>query len=156
MEVTEGRLAVEANGLVTILTPESGVLEVKPWVNHRLYPPPVTDDPVTKFILSGSDTEESYKLDGVFFQNWYGYQDQVVLGGESLDLLQVMSVRPPLNISPFTFTNIQLDVRRGWFVSFTSLVYTICEVNFNGHVDSIGTMGGRTIGISTISQGMDK
>ncbi|CAG8979679.1 hypothetical protein HYALB_00003910 [Hymenoscyphus albidus] len=92
MEVLEGRLTVEAEGVQNILTPESGVFAVKPWTNHRLYPPPVTDEIITKFILSGSDTEESYKMDGVFFQNWYGYQDQVVLKGEKIDLLQVMSM----------------------------------------------------------------
>lgn len=92
MEVIEGSLTVEADGVETTITKESGVFTVKPWTNHRLYPPPVSDEPTTKFILSGTDSEESYKLDGVFFQNWYGYQDQVVLLGESIDLLQVMSV----------------------------------------------------------------
>jgi hypothetical protein len=59
--------------------------------NHRLYPC-VTDQRITRFLLSGSDTAESYKLDEIFFQNWYGYQDQVLLHGEKVDLIQVMSV----------------------------------------------------------------
>jgi len=55
---------------------------------------------ITKFWLWGEETEEAYQLDTVFFQNWYGYQDEVVRKGGGMDLMQVLCVRVPLLSSP--------------------------------------------------------
>lgn len=55
---------------------------------------------ITKFWLWGEETEEAYQLDTVFFQNWYGYQDEVVRKGGGMDLMQVLCVRVPLFSSP--------------------------------------------------------
>lgn len=91
--VLEGRLAVESEGVETILTPAHGEFSIKPWTNHRLYPPPHKDgETVSRFLLSGVDTEEAYKLDELFFENWYGYQDAVFVHGEPLSVMQVMAV----------------------------------------------------------------
>lgn len=46
----------------------------------------------TVFVLSGEESDEVFQLDTVFFQNWYGYQDQFVREGKGPDLVQVMSV----------------------------------------------------------------
>ncbi|KAI1097236.1 hypothetical protein F4804DRAFT_328183 [Jackrogersella minutella] len=35
----------------------------------------------TQFILSGQETAELFKLDTVFFQNWYEYQDEIIRTG---------------------------------------------------------------------------
>ncbi|KAI5865273.1 hypothetical protein GGS23DRAFT_419325 [Durotheca rogersii] len=100
IEVLEGRLVVEVEGKESTLLPEDGEFTVLPWTNHRLYSP-VSDrksegaDPdtkVTRFILSGERTPEPLRLDTVFFENWYAYQDQVVLKGMKIDLIQVMSM----------------------------------------------------------------
>jgi len=48
---------------------------------------------ITKFWLWGEETREAYQLDTVFFQNWYGYQDEVVRKGGGMDLMQVLCVR---------------------------------------------------------------
>lgn len=97
IEVTEGKLGVEVDGNEYILTPANGEFTIHPWTNHRLYPLAPTsgsgDSQTTRFLLSGQRTEDAFKLDTVFFQNWYGYQDAVVVGGEKMDLLQVMNVR---------------------------------------------------------------
>ncbi|KAF2432529.1 hypothetical protein EJ08DRAFT_686770 [Tothia fuscella] len=92
IEVTQGRLAVEVDGKERILSLKDGVLAVKPWSRHRLYPPPNHGSQVTKFILSGAMTEEQYRLDKLFFSNWYAYQDRIFIHGAKISLIQVMSM----------------------------------------------------------------
>ncbi|KAI1329092.1 hypothetical protein F5Y16DRAFT_367393 [Xylariaceae sp. FL0255] len=109
IEVLEGRLAVEVEGKETVLGPKDGELTLKPWSNHRLYSPVVDEakvesyrDDVTEeggwdgdktvFLLSGQDSDILFRLDTVFFENWYAYQDLVVVKGERINLLQVMSM----------------------------------------------------------------
>ncbi|KAI0490217.1 hypothetical protein F4859DRAFT_500664 [Xylaria cf. heliscus] len=104
VEVVEGRLAVEMEGVEHILSPSDGEFKLRPWCNHRLYSP-VTglgaqdkrhddgwDGEKTVFLLSGQDTDEMFRLDTVFFENWYAYQDLVVVEGQKIDLVQVMSM----------------------------------------------------------------
>lgn len=95
MRVLEGRLCVEIEGRERVRGPEDGEIRVKPWVNHRLYPPPTgkgDGGATTRFLLAGAETDEVYKLDTVFFQNWYGYQDEVLIKGAKIDLIQVLCV----------------------------------------------------------------
>ncbi|KAI1377103.1 hypothetical protein F4677DRAFT_444908 [Hypoxylon crocopeplum] len=96
VQVLEGRLALEIEGKEHVLGPEDGEMPVRPWTNHRLYSP-VADDTeaelkVTRFMLSAESTPELFRLDTVFFENWYAYQDQIVVKGEKIDLVQVMSM----------------------------------------------------------------
>lgn len=78
----------------------SFVCDHGPWVDHRLYPPslPPQDDTAsrldstTKFLLSGQQTLKAFKLDNVFFQSWYAYQDEIVIGGKKPNPIQVISV----------------------------------------------------------------
>jgi hypothetical protein len=100
---------------------------VEKWVGHRLYPPPQREEgrvdrgkgevgvgegvkegeeegEITKFWLWGEETKEAYRLDTVFFQNWYGYQDEVVSSGGAMDLTQVICVSVSLSLFPsFSF-----------------------------------------------------
>ncbi|KAF2744281.1 hypothetical protein M011DRAFT_449808, partial [Sporormia fimetaria CBS 119925] len=96
IEVTEGELAVEVEGREYILTPSDGEFLIRPWTNHRLYPVMPTagsDGPrKSRFLLSGEDTKDAFKLDKVFFQNWYAYQDEIVVRGKKVDLIQVMNM----------------------------------------------------------------
>ena len=98
IEVETGILAVEMEGQERLLTADSGEVCVPAWTHHRLYPPSsaAPKDPeapkVTTFLLSGGDTPESLVLDNVFFENWYAYQDEVVVKGRKVNLIQVMSV----------------------------------------------------------------
>ncbi|KAF2014437.1 hypothetical protein BU24DRAFT_481897 [Aaosphaeria arxii CBS 175.79] len=93
IQVIEGRLYVEIDGVETLLTPTHGEVTVKAWSNHRLYPPPPTaDGEKCKFILSGADTPHAFRLDNVFFSNWYGYQNDVFLNGKKYDLIQLLSM----------------------------------------------------------------
>ncbi|KAK4248350.1 hypothetical protein C7999DRAFT_40489 [Corynascus novoguineensis] len=107
VEVTRGRLVVEVEGREHVLTPATGEFVIPRWANHRLYPPPPPspaaagtatgggdggdeDGKETRFLLSGEDTPRVFRLDAVFFENWYAYQDEVLLRGKSIDVLQVM------------------------------------------------------------------
>ncbi|KUI73670.1 Polyketide synthase CurC [Cytospora mali] len=98
MKVLEGRLCVDVDGQTRVLTKEDGELCVLPWAHHRLYPPPrnsVEDDSAgqrTVFLLSGSEAHQLFKLDLVFFMNWYAYQDDVVVRGHPANLFQVLSM----------------------------------------------------------------
>ena len=102
MEVLEGRLGLEIEGRDRILGPEDGQVKVEPWTNHRMFPPPSSPEEnkrdgehareITRFLLSGGETTELFRLDTVFFQNWYGYQDEVVMGDGRIDLIQVLCV----------------------------------------------------------------
>lgn len=80
------------------MKPQDGEFTLQRWANHRLYPliPTPGDDreelQTTRFLLSAEGTLEAFALDAVFFQNWYGYQDAVVVGGEKMDILQVMNM----------------------------------------------------------------
>ncbi|KAI4864913.1 hypothetical protein F4820DRAFT_422089 [Hypoxylon rubiginosum] len=100
LEVLEGRLAVEIEGEERVLGPPDGEVTFRPWTNHRLYAPlskgaegkEEPDLKVTRFLLSAQNTDELFRLDTVFFENWYAYQDQIVVKGDKVDLFQVMSM----------------------------------------------------------------
>lgn len=106
--MVEGRLAIEIEGQERVLTPDDGEVTFRPWTNHRLYSPVskgAKDDlKVTKFLLSAETTSELFRLDTVFFENWYAYQDRIVVKGDKVDLIQVMSVSF-LFSSPFGATH---------------------------------------------------
>ncbi|OCL14902.1 hypothetical protein AOQ84DRAFT_370878 [Glonium stellatum] len=91
-QVLEGNITIKIDGKARVITPSDGEVHVNPWVHHRSYSAPVTQQNITKFLINGSDTLESNLLDTVFIQNWYGYQDQVVLYGGKVDPIQVLSM----------------------------------------------------------------
>ncbi|KAI1486006.1 hypothetical protein F5X96DRAFT_277011 [Biscogniauxia mediterranea] len=110
IEVLEGRLAVEVDGAERVLGPADGEVCVRPWSHHRLYSPQAKGEKEksegegeregegegekTRFLLSGQDPapDTLFRLDTVFFENWYAYQDRIVVAGEKPDLVQVMSM----------------------------------------------------------------
>lgn len=100
IEVLEGFICLEIEGQEELLDEASGELCIQPWTNHRLYPPtremisgnnPFTAQK-TVFLLSGSETDHPLKLDLSFFQNWYAYQDQIVIHRAQPSYLQLLSV----------------------------------------------------------------
>ncbi|KAF2238881.1 hypothetical protein EV356DRAFT_504211 [Viridothelium virens] len=94
IEVTEGRLCVEVEGKEFVYSKHDGEITIKPGMNHRLYPPGEFFDggfDIT-FTLSAQATPLPFQLDTIFFENWYGYQDEVILTGKRMDILQVMSM----------------------------------------------------------------
>lgn len=156
VQVVEGRLGVDIEGQELVLGPDDGEFCIKPWANHRLCPPGLAvaeSFPKTVFVLSGQETEQAYRLDTVFFENWYAYQDKIVVGGQKVDLIQVMSVSyptsPRVKCLPFSITKISAlvslplterkppDVRRWRFLSLIPMVDTIWPKPFQSsrHLD---------------------
>ncbi|KAH8627210.1 hypothetical protein IG631_16978 [Alternaria alternata] len=77
--------------------PEHQLSERTPVI--ALYPTAQRDgQTITRFLLSGKDTAETYKLDELFFENWYGYQDAVFVHEQPLSVVQVMSVSRVLRV----------------------------------------------------------
>ncbi|KAK1145119.1 hypothetical protein N8T08_004552 [Aspergillus melleus] len=91
IEVLEGVLCVEDDNQEYTLRPTSGEFLIRPWVNHRCYPPTGYEGNI-KFLLAGEETPEPFRLDTIFFENWYGYQDETVVAGKGVDLIQVLSM----------------------------------------------------------------
>lgn len=72
------------------------------------------------FLLSGQDSGEPFRLDTMFFQNWYGYQDEVVMRGGGMDLIQVMCVSFPL-FEPADFFFVVADLFEGMIIVVRAL-----------------------------------
>lgn len=113
IQVLAGRLCIEQSGQIRTLTPTDGEVCIKPWVNHRLYP---SDDDLlcaaedgrgdpVRFLIAGQETNKVFRLDTIFFENWYGYQDEI-LTGKQLDLVQVLTVRCFSSFSSLNFVTL--------------------------------------------------
>ena len=96
IEAIQGKMGLELEGKEIVLSPEDGRFPIKPYANHRSYPMPLSMQPKgtteVKFLLSGEPIDEVFELNPVFFENWYKYQDQFVMYGEKLSLIQLFSV----------------------------------------------------------------
>lgn len=106
MQVLEGRLCYEVEGRELVLTPEDGEVCIEPWTHHRLLPTPPTDGPSGRrsvFMLSSTDSDQVFKLDDIFYENWYSYQEEFIIHGGSLSLLQVLIVSTNMVSSSFLF-----------------------------------------------------
>ena len=78
-----------------MLSAESGEVSIEPGPYHRLWPTPGSEENLI-FDLSASEAPDvPLIVDQCFFENWYGYQNDVLLHGEKLDIIQVMNVRIP-------------------------------------------------------------
>jgi hypothetical protein len=96
IQALEGRLGLEIEGKELVLSAKDGPYTIRPFVNHRSYPLPESQQEgcqIVKFLLSGKKTSDPYELNPVFFENWYKYQDEIVVKGAQMSLIQVLSVR---------------------------------------------------------------
>lgn len=99
-QVLEGSLGVEVEGKTLLLTPDSGEFCVPCWHSHRIFPPISKDDAegssstskITKVLVSGQQTSDVFKMDMLFFENWYAYQDKLVAAGKLPNIIQLMCV----------------------------------------------------------------
>ncbi|KAF3095459.1 hypothetical protein TWF569_011640 [Orbilia oligospora] len=88
-KVISGQLTVEINDVEHILTPEDGEVTLEPGPHHRLWGTPGQKDDKVVFLISASTNARSYQLDQAFFENWYGYQEDMMMRGTAPDLIQV-------------------------------------------------------------------
>ncbi|ETS76481.1 hypothetical protein PFICI_11868 [Pestalotiopsis fici W106-1] len=117
VSVTEGALTVEVEGVEHIVRPGDPEFVLRRGVNHRLYPTTTSDTAQNqtervRCNLSAEGTPNAFALDLVFFENWYAYQEQIVVHGARLDLIQVMSM----------FDGGDSYLSLPWWVPFRSLV----------------------------------
>ncbi|EEP75427.1 predicted protein [Uncinocarpus reesii 1704] len=71
-KVTQGLMGVNINGKIYKKTPDDPEFSVPANVFHGFFRHPESRGPMT-VVLSASDSGRDYKLDRVFFENWYGY-----------------------------------------------------------------------------------
>lgn len=88
--------------------PEDGRFIIRPHVNHRSYPALLEKQPqqqqpqqqqqeekqhIVKMLMSAEKSDNSvFELTDVFFENWYGYQDELLVHGGRINLFQVFCV----------------------------------------------------------------
>lgn len=89
--VEEGVLGIEVDGVSDKKTPKDGELSVKAGSFHRFFRHPDSDGPMTVY-LSASDSGKDYKLDRVFFENWYGYWSDALLHKGKMSYIQWLAV----------------------------------------------------------------
>lgn len=95
IQVLEGKAILEYGGLEIVMTKDSPPFTIAAWQNHRTYPlePEAGDGDVVKFLLSADKIpQKAFKLNTLFFENWYRYQEEVLLSSGKFDLLQILSV----------------------------------------------------------------
>ncbi|KAJ4414716.1 hypothetical protein N0V82_007768 [Gnomoniopsis sp. IMI 355080] len=89
MKVLQGRLCFEVEGQERVLTPADGEVCIEPWTHHRLLLSPPSEDPAGNrcvFLLSADDADQMFKLDEDFYENWYSYQEGIVVRGEKISI----------------------------------------------------------------------
>jgi len=93
-QVIKGNLTVDFNGVPRHVTPKDGEIVVPPYTHHVIYGTPGTEMNEVEFVVSASDVRgnDLVVLDQMFFENWYGYQEDVFQRGQTLDIIQMLSV----------------------------------------------------------------
>ncbi|KAJ5769071.1 Cupin 2 conserved barrel [Penicillium odoratum] len=133
--VLRGNLTIDINGRPVHRTPADGEMAVAPYTHHVIYGTPGTEMNEVEFEVSGSDLavedEQGPVMDQSFFENWYGYQEDVFQRGEKLDLIQVLSVNTTFEMFDAGGTYLSPP----WWVTFRSWVGLL-----------LGIMVGRWIG----------
>ncbi|KFA74226.1 hypothetical protein S40288_10416 [Stachybotrys chartarum IBT 40288] len=91
--VVRGSLTVEINGVPHQFVESDGEYALPPGPHHCLYP---TDGQpkgaVVEFWLGATPSGSMAELDQAFFENWYGYQEDILLHGVEPDPIQVMAM----------------------------------------------------------------
>jgi len=90
--VIRGNLTVDLNGVPKHVTSEDGEIAVPPYTHHVIYGTPGTEENEVEFEVAATEGA----TDQAFFENWYGYQEDVFQRGEKIDIIQVLCVSPIL------------------------------------------------------------
>ena len=92
-KVLKGSLTIDFNGIPRHCTPGDGEVVITPRTHHVMYGTPGKELDEVEFEISGGGGEEGgLAMDLGFFENWYGYQEDVFQRGQVLDIVQVLSV----------------------------------------------------------------
>ncbi|KAG6365905.1 hypothetical protein INS49_000081 [Diaporthe citri] len=92
-KVERGSLTVEIDGVPHDFTAADGEYALRPGPHHCLYGTPgQAPGTAVEFWLSASPSGVAGELDQAFFENWYAYQEEVMLRGAAPDPIQVLSM----------------------------------------------------------------
>lgn len=91
-KVVSGSLTVEINGVKHEFTEADEEFALQPGPHHCLYGTPGQKADAVEFWLSASPVPGGQQLDQAFFENWYGYQEDILLRDVRPDPIQVMCV----------------------------------------------------------------
>lgn len=97
IRVLEGKLVVEVDGHEHVRSASDDDFRVDAWTNHRLYPfcPAIssnTEAEDVRVLIWGQKTTETFHEDILFLENWFKYQDDIVMNKKNVGLLQILSV----------------------------------------------------------------
>lgn len=90
--VEKGSLTVEIDGIAHDFHPSDGEYALRPGPHHCLYGTPGQSSKTVEFWLGASPSGVGKELDQAFFENWYGYQEDIMLRGVKPDPIQVLSM----------------------------------------------------------------
>lgn len=98
-QVVEGKAILEYDGRSNVISKDSPPFIIRSGKSHRTYPlEPEAGGHVIKFLLSADKVpQKAFKLNTLFFENWYKYQEEVLLKNGTFNILQVLSVSLPLH-----------------------------------------------------------
>jgi hypothetical protein len=94
-----GDFTAEIDGKERRIKKGDPAVTIPPLAHHVVYGTPGFDDQEIEFTFSsrdkrgnGQDVMKQYLLDRMFFENWYGYQEEVFQGKAKFDFIQILSV----------------------------------------------------------------
>ncbi|KAH8698357.1 hypothetical protein BGW36DRAFT_375942 [Talaromyces proteolyticus] len=93
--VLKGNLTINLNGVPAHVTSATGEIAVIPYTHHVIYGTPGTEMNEVKFVISATDRPAEDNVTGLdqeFFENWYGYQEDIFERGVKLDLIQALAM----------------------------------------------------------------
>ena len=90
-KVEQGIMGVNIDGVQHKKTPEDPEFSVPAGTFHGFFRHPESPGPMT-VVLSATDSGNDYKLDRVFFENWYGYWHDALLYEGGMNTIQWLAV----------------------------------------------------------------
>ncbi|KAI1391739.1 uncharacterized protein F4822DRAFT_104409 [Hypoxylon trugodes] len=93
IKVLSGQLIVDVEGQEHRLSPNDAELRVRRWAHHRLRPS--MDDPEKveiRALVTGQKSSQLFREDVLFLENWYRYQDDIVMNKKKVELLQILAM----------------------------------------------------------------
>ena len=92
-----GDFTVELNDVKYRLTKDTPPAFIPPRTNHVVYGTPGVEQEEVVLTCSSVDVRQgnalaNHQLDRLFFENWYGYQEDVFATDGKFDIIQILSV----------------------------------------------------------------
>ncbi|CAD6575409.1 MAG: hypothetical protein ASARMPRED_007219 [Alectoria sarmentosa] len=91
--VLQGSLTIDFDGVPRHCGPGDGEVWIRPGTHHVMYGTPGREGEEVEFEIAGGDVGDGGAgMDLGFFENWYGYQEDVFERGQRMDVVQVLSM----------------------------------------------------------------